>query len=94
MTSSQHFFLSFASSIFVAALGSAGVLLAQDWLSEMGFPPASIVALAVFIILHLTVRWVFSSFVRVTCPYGCGRHGLPIRGRTDRFRCHFCGQDF
>jgi hypothetical protein len=93
MTSSQHFILSFASSIFVAALGATGVLMAQDWLSELGIP-AYIVALALFIVLHFAVRWFFSNFVRVSCPYGCGKYGLPIRGRSDRFRCHSCGQDF
>ncbi|MBL9143274.1 MAG: hypothetical protein JNM99_06275 [Verrucomicrobiaceae bacterium] len=93
MNSSQHFLLSFATSIFVALAGSVGVILAQDWLIERDLPPY-ILALVAFIILHFTVRWYFSNFVRVKCPYGCGQKALPIRGRSDRFRCESCGQDF
>ena len=93
MNSSQHFLLSFIVSIFVAVAGAVGVILIQDWLIERGFPPY-IMALVVFIILHFAVRGFFANFVHVKCPYGCGKKGLPIKGRSDRFRCESCGQDF
>lgn len=93
MNPSQHFLFSFASSIFVATLLAVGVYLGQDYLNQVKVP-AYIVMLAVFIIGHLTVRWLFSSFVAVKCPRGCGKKAYAIPGRADRFRCHSCGQDF
>jgi hypothetical protein len=93
MTPSQHFLLSFAVSLFVATLMALGVYMAQDYLNQLKVP-APVVMLVAFIIGHLGMRWVFSHFVPVKCPYGCGSHAYAIPGRTDRFRCHSCGQDF
>lgn len=93
MNPSQHFLISFASSILVATLAAGGVYLAQDHLNKYSIPPY-IVMLVVFIVFHLLVRWIFSNFVPVRCPRGCGKKAHPIPGRADRFRCHSCGQDF
>ena len=93
MNPGQHFLFSFASSILVATLLAMGVYLAQDYLTRAHIP-AYIVMLAVFIVGHLTVRWFFSTFVAVKCPRGCGKKGYALSGRSDRFRCHSCGQDF
>lgn len=93
MSPSQHFLIGFASSILVATLLAMGVYLAQDYLAQVKVP-AYIVMLAVFILGHLVVRWIFSSFVPVKCPRGCGNKGYALQGRADRFRCESCGQDF
>ena len=93
MTGSQHFILSFVSSVCVAALLSFGVFMFQERFNEWGLPPYAVM-FVVFGIGHFTVRWLFSSYVAINCPFGCGNHGHPIPGRTDRFRCESCGKSF
>lgn len=93
MNPSQHFLFSFAASIFIATLMAVGVYLGQDYLNRVNIP-AYIVMLVVFILGHLGVRWLFSNYVPVRCPRGCGTKGYALPGRADRFRCHSCGQDF
>lgn len=93
MKPGQHFFLSFAASLLVAAGLALVSYLNQDWLEKFNIPSA-LVTLGVFISGHFLVRWLFSSFVPVICPQGCGAQAHPIAGRSDRFRCEHCGHTF
>lgn len=93
MNSNRHFLLSFLSSIVLAIMGAGAVLLMRDWLGRHGLP-YYIIALGVFVGVQLAVRWFFSNYVRVQCPFGCGAKALPLPGRPDRFRCEACGQTF
>ncbi len=93
MNPSQHFLLSFAASIFVATLMALGVFMAQDYLNQYKLP-SPIIMLVVFILGQLGMRWLFRHFVPVKCPRGCGHTGYAFPGRSDRFLCHSCGQDF
>jgi Na+/melibiose symporter-like transporter len=92
MKSSQHFLLSFCSSIFAGIAAALVVFFMQDWISERDLHPPIIMLIA-FIIAHITMRWFFRSFVRVQCAFGCGNKAYAIPGRSDRFRCEQCGKD-
>ena len=92
MTSSQHFLLSFATSILGATILVVAVFLAQDWLNAHDVP-SYLLALGVFIGGHLFIRWYFRNFVSITCPHCGHKRCYPIRGHSDRFRCDVCGAD-
>ena len=92
MTASQHFLLSFASSILGATILVVAVFLGQDWLNEHGFP-SYLIALGAFIGGHLFIRWFFQNFVPIACPHCSQKRCYPISGRSDRFRCEVCGAD-
>jgi hypothetical protein len=92
MTPSQHFLLSFATSIFTGIALAVGVMFCQDWISERGiYPP--IAMLVAFLIGNMGMRWYFRTFVRVNCLFGCGKKAYALKGRSDRFRCEQCGND-
>ena len=93
MQPSQHFFLSFASSLLGAALLALVSYLNQNWLESKQVPSA-IVTMAAFIGGYFLCRWLFGSFVPVRCPRGCGAKAHPMPGRADRFRCEHCGETF
>ena len=92
MKPSQHFLLSFATSIFVGVAAALVILFMQDWLSANDLHPFILMLIA-FILGHSVTRWYFRSFVRVECIFGCGKKAYALRGRSDRFRCEQCGND-
>jgi predicted tellurium resistance membrane protein TerC len=92
MTSSQHFLLSFAASIFGATILVVAVFLAQDWLNEHDIP-SYLLGLVVFIGGHFVIRWCFQNFVPIACPHCSQKRCFPMQGRSDRFRCEVCGAD-
>ncbi len=92
MTAPQHFFVSFAASLMGASLLAVASILGRDWLDEHGVP-SSLLALALFIIGHLLIRWYFQHFVPIGCPHCHQKSCYPIPGRSDRFRCEVCGAD-
>ena len=93
MKGSQHFITSFAASIFVGTLLAVAVFVWQESVARLGVNPMLMVPVG-FAIGQFVTRWIFKSWVPITCPYGCGNKAHPIPGRHDRFRCHSCGQDF
>lgn len=93
MKPGQHFFLSFAASLLAAAGLALTSYLNQEWM-EAHQVPSALVTLTVFIGGHFLIRWLFTQFVPVLCPKGCGAKAHPIAGRSDRFRCEQCGDTF
>jgi hypothetical protein len=93
MQPNQHFFLSFASSLFGAALLALVSYLNQNWMESKEVPSA-VVTMSTFIGGYYLCRWVFSTFIPVKCPRGCGAKAHPMPGRADRFRCDCCGDTF
>ena len=92
MKPSQHFLLSFATSIFTGIAAALVVFFMQDWLQEHDLTPTIIMLLA-FIVGHSVMRWFFRNYVRVDCMFGCGKKAYALKGRSDRFRCEQCGKD-
>lgn len=92
MTGPQHFFVSFSASILGATVLAVGVLLMRDWLDEHGLP-SNLLALGVFVIGHLGIRWYFQHCVPIRCPHCRQKRCYAMPGRADRFRCEVCGAD-
>ncbi len=92
MKPSQHFLLSFSTSLLAGVACALVVFFMQDWFDAHDlYPPIGM--LVAFILGHTVMRWFFRNYVRVECLFGCGKKAYALKGRSDRFRCEQCGND-
>ena len=93
MSTSQHFLLSYAASIFMGVVTATVALMGRDWLEGRGLP-VPVVVIGSFILAYLIMRSLFRNLIAVKCPCCNASRAYPFKARGDRFRCENCGADF